>query len=153
MLARMKKLAALVCAAALASCGSSGSPSESDRMFLMAAASWDMNRDNVVTCDEWKAYAASLFDAADRNRAGVLTPEEFKALEKNDRMFTITDFKYFDVNGNGRLERDEFLNKPNPAFLIADSDRDCRLTTIELTAARNMSAPRPAVSPQVRTER
>ncbi len=137
-------LSALSMVLLLSACASNGGRSEVDRMFLTAAASWDANRDDVVTCDEWKAYAGSIFDAADRNKAGALTPDEFKTLESNDRMFSVADFKYFDVNGSGRLDRAEFVDRPNPAFQLADADKDCRLTTIETTAARNMGTPKPA---------
>ena len=39
--------------------GGGKSISDADRVFLMAAGSWDRNRDNTVTCDEWKAYASA----------------------------------------------------------------------------------------------
>lgn len=132
--------------AALAGCSSSGGRSDADKMFLSAAASWDANRDDVVTCDEWKAYAGAVFDAADRNKAGALTPDEFKTLEAGDRMFSVADFKYFDVNASGRLDRAEFVDRPNPAFAIADADKDCRLSTLEMTAARNIASPKPSWS-------
>lgn len=140
------RLSALWVAALLAACASGGSRTVTDRMFLTAAASWDANRDDVTTCDEWKAYAGSIFDAADRSKAGSLSPEEFKTLEANDRMFSVADFKYFDSNGNGRVDRAEFVDKPNPAFQLADTDKDCRLTTMETTAARNMGTTKPAWS-------
>lgn len=138
------RLSAVCAVVLLAACASGGGRTETDRMFLTAAASWDSNRDNTVTCDEWKAYAGSIFDGADRNKAGALTPAEFKTLEVNDRMFSVADFKYFDANGNGRLERAEFVDRPNPAFQIADTDKDCRLTTMETTAARNLGTPKAA---------
>ncbi len=50
---------------------------ETDRVFLMAAGSWDRNRDNAVTCDEWKAYAAELFSGADVNRDDALDATEW----------------------------------------------------------------------------
>ena len=31
--------------------------SEVETVFLAAAGNWDRNRDGVVTCEEWKAYA------------------------------------------------------------------------------------------------
>ena len=37
---------------------------DTDRVFLMAAGSWDRNHDNIVTCDEWKAYATEQIGRA-----------------------------------------------------------------------------------------
>ena len=51
----------------LAGCSGSSLP-EVDRVFLSAAGNWDRNRDGVVTCDEWRAYAAELFDSADTDK-------------------------------------------------------------------------------------
>ena len=44
-------------------------------------------RDGVVTCDEWKAYAAELFDSADANRDNSLDRTEYSKLISTDRMF------------------------------------------------------------------
>ncbi|MDX2264990.1 MAG: hypothetical protein NW215_08470 [Hyphomicrobiales bacterium] len=143
----MKQVRIIACVAAcvaLAGCGG-GSRSDEDRMFLTAAASWDANRDNVVTCEEWKAYAGELFDAADRGRTGALGPDEFKTLENTDRMFSVVDFKYYDASRNGRVERAELVDRPNPAFTIADANKDCKLSTLELTAARDLGAPKKPV--------
>jgi len=51
---------------------SSSSISETDRVFLSAAGTWDRNHDGIVTCDEWKSYAGELFDAADANHDGFV---------------------------------------------------------------------------------
>ena len=76
---RSPVILALLTAAAVSACSSSPLPSigsinpfsksipDTDRVFLMAAGSWDRNRDNNVTCDEWKSYATELFNGADAN--------------------------------------------------------------------------------------
>ena len=107
--------------------------------FLAGSSSWDLNKDGVVTCDEWKGYIHSLFTEADVNRDGSLSREEFATFSKSDRMFDAADFAYWDANKDGRLTLAEMQAKPNPAFVLADRDKDCRLDASELVAARNIT--------------
>ena len=104
-----------------------------------AFAIYDRNKDGVVTCDEWKAYAAELFDIGDVQRKGHLTPEDWKRITAVDKMFETVDFKYYDKNGDGKVDRAEFVDRPNRAFELADRDKNCQLTSVELTAARTRS--------------
>ena len=127
--------AVTVIAAALTACSGNSVP-DVDRVFLSAAGSWDRNRDGYVTCDEWKAYAAELFDAADANRDGALDPTEYAKLAGTDRMFQTVEFKYYDANGNGRIERSEFVDKPNRAFALLDKNNECRLSAAQVAGAR-----------------
>ena len=124
-----------------------GGPSEVDRVFLLAAGNWDRNKDGVVTCDEWKGYAAELFTIGDVEHKGYLTPEDWKRVVNVDRMFETVDFKYYDKNGDGKVDRAEFVDRPNRAFELADRDKDCDLTTTELTGARTAGAPAAKVVP------
>lgn len=124
-----------------------GGPSEIDRTFLLAAGNWDRNKDGNVTCDEWKAYAAELFAIGDVERKGYLTPQDWKRIVDVDRMFETVNFKYYDRNGDGKVDRAEFIDRPNRAFELADANKDCTLTTVELTAARTAGAPAPKVVP------
>jgi hypothetical protein len=140
-----KKLQALrfgaaVCAAAallavLAACGGSSIP-ETDRVFLSAAGNWDRNRDGIVTCDEWKAYAGELFDAADANHDGFVDRNEYATIVSTDRMFQTVEFSYYDTNGDGKLDRAEFVEKPNRAFVLLDKDHTCRLNASQVAGAR-----------------
>src|SRR5579883_2460517 len=91
-----------VSAAFLAGCATSGPPGAASTVegaFIRAAPTWDLNRDGVVTCDEWKNYAASLFKEVDEKRDGKLTPDEFAKLQNKDHLFDIADMKYFDTAG------------------------------------------------------
>ena len=60
---------------ALGACAGGGGPltkiSETERIFIEAATTWDLDRDGVVTCDEWKRYAGVLARDADANGDGV----------------------------------------------------------------------------------
>jgi len=113
--------------------------SKLDLEFVQAAVTWDLNRDGDITCQEWKAYVADLFHEADANHDGVLTREEFAVMSRRDRLFETAGFAYFDANGDGRLTLAEIADKPNPAFVLLDTDHDCRLTPDELSIHRDRS--------------
>ena len=134
-----------------ASCAGSSSSgpkiSAIDKSFLGGIGSYDQNHDGVVTCDEWRAAAAKLFTRANKSDSGVLTEDGFQNLATIDRTFLVAGFKYYDVNGDGKIDKKEFVERPNPAFTYADKDKDCRLTDLELLTARNLSAPPRAPAP------
>ena len=132
-----------------ASCAGSSGPNLStvDKSFLGGISSYDQNHDGVVTCDEWRAAAAKLFARANKSGSGYLTEDEFHTLTTIDRTFLVAGFKYYDVNGDGKVDKKEFVERPNPAFTYADKDKDCRLTELEQVTARNLSSPPPAPAP------
>lgn len=111
--------------------------SETDRVFLMAAGSWDRNRDNNVTCDEWKAYATELFNAADASRDDALDTTEWSEIVKTDRMFDVANHDYFDANNDGKVSRAEFVDRPNPAFKLMDTGNTCSLSGAQVAGARS----------------
>ena len=133
------RLGAGVCASAtlfgaLLGCSGSSIP-ETDRVFLSAAGNWDRNHDGFVTCDEWKAYAAELFGAADANHDGVVDRTEYATIVHTDRMFQTVEFGYYDTNGDGKLDRAEFVDKPNRAFVLLDKGNTCRLDASQVAGA------------------
>jgi hypothetical protein len=119
----------------LGGCSSAGLP-DTDRVFLSAAGGWDRNRDGVVTCDEWKAYATELFNGADANHDNNLDRTEYAKLVSTDRMFQTVEFGYYDANGDGKVERTEFVDKPNRAFALLDKSNQCKLTADQTAGAR-----------------
>ena len=128
------------CAAAIlllciAGCGGPAIP-DTDRVFLSAAGSWDRNHDGVVTCDEWKAYAGELFDAADANHDGFVDRTEYATIVNTDRMFQTVDLSYYDANGDGKISREEFVDKPNRAFVLLDKNNTCQLSSAQVAGAR-----------------
>ncbi len=139
-------------AGVLASCASSSQGpkiSTVEKSFLGGVGSYDKNKDNVVTCQEWQAAAASLFSRAGKG-ADVLTEANYRELALIDRTYAVTSFKYFDANSDGKIDRAEFVQRPNPAFTYADKDKDCRLTDLELKTARNIAAAPAQTSPSRR---
>lgn len=127
---------AVACLAGLAGCQSGGSPisgaSNTELTFISAAQTWDLNKDNVVTCDEWKQYLTTSFGEVDANRDGVLSPDEFEKLAKQDRLFVTANYRYFAPKVEGKLTLAEMTEKPNPAFKRLDRDNDCRLVSEEM---------------------
>ena len=111
--------------------------SNTDRVFLMAAGNWDRNRDNTVTCDEWKAYATELFNGADANRDDAVDATEWGRIVSVDRMFDTADLKYFDANGDGKVTRAEFVDRQNPAFKLMDTGNTCALNGAQIAGARS----------------
>ena len=111
--------------------------SEVDRAYLQAAGSWDLNHDNVVTCNEWKSYAEDLFNGADGNHDDSLDATEWNSLTRVDKMFTVADLSYFDQNGDGKVTRQEFVDKPNPAFVLMDKAGSCKLDGTQIASARS----------------
>ncbi|MEQ1652722.1 MAG: histidine kinase, partial [Hyphomicrobium sp.] len=122
---------------AIGSITGSKSVSESDRVFLMAAGSWDRNRDNNVTCDEWKAYATELFNGADANRDEAIDDSEWGRIVSVDRMFETANRKYFDASGDGKVTRAEFVERQNPAFKLMDTSNTCSLSGAQVAGARS----------------
>jgi len=82
-----------------------------EKAFVEAAPTWDLNKDGVVTCDEWKQYAGDVFRQADVNSDGALTKDEFQTIVAQDRLFEIADFSYFDADGDGRVTLTEFVRR------------------------------------------
>jgi hypothetical protein len=117
--------------------GGGNSISEIDRAYLQAAGSWDLNHDNVVTCNEWKSYAEDLFNSADVNHDDSLDATEWNNLTNIDKMFVTADMKYFDANGDGKVSRQEFVDKPNPAFVLMDKAGTCKLDANQIASARS----------------
>ncbi|MBO0764169.1 MAG: histidine kinase [Hyphomicrobiaceae bacterium] len=144
----------LAALAALSGCGGNSGPlasaSASDMAFVTAVATWDLNRDGNVTCNEWKQYAASLFKDADRDRDGFLSPQEFQTMSRKDRLFETIGFNYFDADGNGRVSLAELADKPNPAFALLDKNGDCVISSneqVHLADTKRPEESRPVANP------
>jgi Ca2+-binding EF-hand superfamily protein len=118
----------------LAAC--SNSMPDTDRVFLSAAGSWDRDRDGIVTCEEWRTYAAELFAGADGNGDGYVERTEYPSITGTDKMFETVGFTYYDADGDGKLSRTEFVDKPNRAFALLDQSNQCQLSASQVAGAR-----------------
>jgi Ca2+-binding EF-hand superfamily protein len=119
-----------------AACSTASSLPDVDRVFLSAAGNWDRNRDGIVTCDEWRAYASELFDSADTNHDGFVDATEYPKIVGTDRMFQTVDLRYYDADHDGKLSRTEFVDKPNRAFALLDQSNQCKLNADQVAGAR-----------------
>jgi Ca2+-binding EF-hand superfamily protein len=126
---------ALALLGVLAGCAGNKNPLASaspvEREFVLAEATWDLNHDGNVTCEEWRQYVTSLFQEADANHDGALSREEFAAMGRRDRLFETAGFAYFDADRDGRITAAELIDKPNPAFILLDKDGDCVISPEE----------------------
>lgn len=105
---------------------------------MSAAATWDLDKNNAVTCEEWQRYTTELFTEGDANRDGALTVEEYKTVIKADRLFQSADHAYFDANKDGKVALQEMTSKPNPAFQILDKNKDCQIGSNEMVHTRQI---------------
>ena len=142
-------IGALILAVATSGCGSSapGLREGIDGAFIRAAATWDLNHDGNVTCDEWKQYATSIYKEVDVNHDGKLTPDEFERLTKIDRLFLTANFAYYDADHKGYVTQADFVDRPNPAFLQLDQENTCVIKTYQLRAAISDDPKKPGASP------
>jgi EF-hand domain pair len=119
-----------------------------DAMLNNGPPVWDANHDGVYTCEEWKIFMDRLFKSADRNHDGNLNRAEFDAVKKADPTLADADFGYFDENQDGKITRNEFVDKPSVFILRFDRNGDCKVTPEEIKAAVT-----PAIDPRAPTER
>lgn len=112
--------------------------SSSELLFVSAAATWDLDKNNSVTCEEWQRYTTELFKEADRDGDGALTPAEYQKVIKSDRLFETANHSYFDANKDGKVTIQEMTGKPNPAFQILDKNNDCQIGPNEMVQTRQI---------------
>jgi hypothetical protein len=106
-----------------------------DAMLNNGPPIWDANHDGVYTCEEWKSFMDRLFKSADRNHDGSLSPSEFETIRKADPALAEAEFGYFDENQDGKITRNEFVDKPSAFIMRFDRNGDCRVTPEEIKAA------------------
>ena len=102
---------------------------------------WDANHDGIYTCQEWKSYLDRIFTLADRNHDGYLDPSEFATVRKAGGVLAEADFGYFDENQDGKITRNEFVEKPSEFIVRYDRNGDCRVTPDEIRASNAPKGP------------
>jgi hypothetical protein len=112
----------------------SGSAAGSDDLIVSTAGLWGGTL-GVYSCDQWRRYVTDLFNRADRYHRGYIDEKQFKIIKYASPIFAKADFGYFDDNGDGRVTKSEFVDKPSEFFLRFDKRHDCRVTPDEMSQA------------------
>ncbi|MCC6416309.1 MAG: hypothetical protein IT582_10415 [Opitutaceae bacterium] len=86
----------------------------------------DHNRDQLIGQVEWDQHAFALFRAADTDRDNRLSPAEIEAGPGHSE--TVNKF---DLNRDGLLELDEFIDLRRKLFVTADINGDDRVNRVE----------------------
>jgi Ca2+-binding EF-hand superfamily protein len=137
-------LTAIACAAALVSaCMPMRMQRPADPAKMLDAA--DANKDGVLTRAEFLAQREKAFAHLDRNGDGYIDKSDvsagFRPRQNKDGQFQELVAR-FDVDGDGRVSKAEFVNGPSPLFDQADKDHDGELNPEELAALKALLAGR-----------
>jgi len=95
-----------------------------------AFAETDENSDGVIDRAEFIDRTVEVFYAADTNKDGYLSPEEFE-----HGVVVPNDFTHADRNGDGRVSLSEFLWVRNALFDEVDTNGDGVLSLDEVVSA------------------
>jgi Ca2+-binding EF-hand superfamily protein len=97
----------------------------------------DTNKDGSVARDEFLAARAEQFAKLDKNSDGFLDDADLSERAKDRRGGRGGKMRQqFDTNGDGKLDKDEYVNGPTPMFDAADKNGNGVLDSSELEAAR-----------------
>lgn len=111
-------------------------PSTFDITFISAAETWDLDKNGIVTCDEWKQYASTSLQGADGDADGALTTAEFNTMSQTDKLFDVATHKYYDRNSDGKVTAEELTTHSNRAFELLDKNKDCKIERGEKVQVR-----------------
>ncbi|WP_292668436.1 EF-hand domain-containing protein [Mesorhizobium sp.] len=81
----------------------------------------DTNDNDAVSRREYQAFMATAFGKLDADNDGSLSQAE------TPNILSANQFATTDANGDGRVSRDEFMNRVMKDFAAADKDGDGRL--------------------------
>lgn len=98
-------------------------------------AAFDANKDGRLTLDEFPGRAKRRMWRADANTDGAVTKAEMAAAAERRMRFRLPrGFMRLDVDRDGKLSRNEFVDGGFRLFRIADRNRDGAMTREELAA-------------------
>ncbi len=95
-------------------------------------AELDNNRDGRITCGDDDLYKDQLFQRADVNRDGVLSPLEYSDVAFREKRYQLFEFDLVDNNDNKIIEKAELDKVPVNRLEYRDYNRDCVVSPEEL---------------------
>lgn len=116
--------------------------SDFDLTFIGASATWDLNKDGNVTCDEWKQYATQVLQEADDDKDNSLTVAEWGKLTSIDKLFVTANHDYYDANNDSKVSVEELTGRQNHAFKLLDKNNDCSLGHDEKANVYSVAKPK-----------
>lgn len=97
----------------------------------------DANHDGAVTRAELVTYRNAEWKRFDRNSDGYFSVDDLPGLLRDrwngGKLAQMRET--YDRNHDGKISRDEFTSGPTPAFDMADTNNDGRVTEAELKTA------------------
>ena len=129
----MKRFALLiVCSLSASVCLGQGGAGRADRF-----AELDTDADGSVTREEFIASRGKMFEKRDRNSDGYLDKADVgkrAARRGGERIEQMLE--HLDVDKDGRVSRNEFVNEDAPLFTRADQDSNGVLDAAEIEKAK-----------------
>ncbi len=106
-----------------------------ERLFDVA----DADNDGGVSAAEWTAIRDTMFDRLDANDDGVIdaTDPAPERVRERFRQARAERLAQADSNGDGAIDKEEFLSRGPGGFGEVDANGDGAITIEELTAARD----------------
>lgn len=94
----------------------------------------DGNGDQNVSCEEWRTWLGSTFDAHDRDRSGQLSGPEYEAFVVDTGLFQAIPLTRIDTSGDRQYSPEEIAEAGTVVFEKGDRNGDCVLSRRELNA-------------------
>ena len=108
-------------------------------------SSWDRDRNDQLTLDEYRSEARADFDAMDDDRNGNITAEEMEEVDpqSDGEMSTAQKIALYDTNEDGVLSLDEHENAVEERFGQIDTNDDYNIGRDELKSPWSVPTPTP----------
>ncbi len=129
----------------LAACGGRGGVNDRER-FEEAKSRlinlWDTDRNGVITCSDVERRKILQFGVSDENNNELLEVDEVKKAPWGSRAFPIEFLNSYDLNNDGEVDLQEFIDKPDDTFQRMDNNQDCTVSEKEIETFLKERRPR-----------